>query len=646
MVQKEEKGNLVIEDVPEIPVSLQERTRQYQNTRVASLSGWLPKENQGMLIRTRFAETAQIHRVSKPGGSRKQLTFFNEPVSSASPCPDENVDGFIFSKDIGGNERFQLYFFDNQSGTSKMITDGQGKCGSLRWSNQGDKFAYFSTKRNNKDHDVYIGTLDSDPENHEMIIQAEGLWYATDWSLDDRKLIIKNRVSITKSYLYLLDLDKSENDENRLKRISPSPDVKEDEDVSNGIGKFDTRPGSNGIFFTSDEGSEFIKLRYYSLDTEKIDTLTSDIDWDVETVRLSNDGKYMAFTTNENGLNQLYVQDLSLPLGQFSRIDQLPTALIYGLHFHPRDSSQLGFVINSPKTPGDVYSIDLRAYFQSSKTHLTQWTESEVGGLNTNDFVVPETIEFKSFDDRKIPSFYYKPKTPGPHPVVIHIHGGPEGQSLPLFVPLFQFLLKELGCAVLDPNVRGSDGYGKTYLKLDNDYKREDSVKDIGALLDWINEQDDLDSSRIAVFGGSYGGYMVLASLIHYGHRLACGAEIVGISNFVTFLENTESYRQDLRRVEYGDERDPKMREFLNKISPLTSAHQIEQPMLIAQGANDPRVPASESKQIVSAIRDNGKSVWYVLAKDEGHGFRKRSNRDYFQNALVLFFKQFLLKKD
>jgi dipeptidyl aminopeptidase/acylaminoacyl peptidase len=200
--------------------------------------------------------------------------------------------------------------------------------------------------------------------------------------------------------------------------------------------------------------------------------------------------------------------------------------------------------------------------------------------------------------------------------VLINIHGGPEGQHLPYFSSSIQYYLNELGIAVISPNVRGSSGYGKSYLKIDNDYKREESVRDIGKLLDWIEQQPELDASRVAVSGGSYGGYMALASMIHYNNRLKCGEVMVGINNFVTFLENTQAYRRDLRRVEYGDERDPKMREFLTKISPLSNAHKITKPMFITQGLNDPRVPVGESEQIVSAIRKNGESVWYLLAKE------------------------------
>ena len=227
--------------------------------------------------------------------------------------------------------------------------------------------------------------------------------------------------------------------------------------------------------------------------------------------------------------------------------------------------------------------------------------------------------------------------------MIVNIHGGPESQSRPSFSSTTQYYVNELGIAVIYPNVRGSRGYGKTYLKLDNGRRREDSVRDIGALLDWIAAAPDLDADRVAVTGGSYGGYMVLASVVHYGDRLRAGIERVGISNFVTFLENTQPYRQDLRRVEYGDERDPDMRAFLTQISPLTRVDKITTPMLISQGQNDPRVPASESEQIVAALKKGDIPVWYALARDEGHGFRKKSNRDYLSAVTAMFVQRHLL---
>jgi len=394
-----------------------------------------------------------------------------------------------------------------------------------------------------------------------------------------------------------------------------------------------------GLYLTSDENSDFKQLHYYDLTSGRLTTLTGDIPWDVNDFDLSDDGNLLAFVTNENGISKLHVREIRS--GKERPLPELPVGQIYGLNFSP-DDQKLGMVLNTPQTPGDVYVLEL------AQNQLMRWTRSEVGGLNTSDFIVPDLITYDTFDQvegkpRTIPAFYYKPSGPGPFPVLISIHGGPEGQYRPFFRSSFQFYLNELGIAVLAPNVRGSNGYGKRYLLLDNGMKREDSVKDIGKLLDWVARQPELDAERVAVIGGSYGGYMVLACMTHFNDRLRAAVDIVGISNFVTFLENTKAYRRDLRRAEYGDERDPEMRAFLNKISPTTNAHRISKPMFIAQGANDPRVPATESAQMVKVIRENGGEVWYMLAKDEGHGFRKKSNRDAYSQTVALFLQRFLL---
>lgn len=289
-------------------------------------------------------------------------------------------------------------------------------------------------------------------------------------------------------------------------------------------------------------------------------------------------------------------------------------------------------------------------FSQQQLEHYNNGPSAKLEAFLLTSFPIPHSSVFPlSTLHKPFQLFFYLPKT-NPHkngkfPVVIRIHGGPESQSRPTFEPLFQFLMNEMGVAVLDPNVRGSSGYGKTYLLKDNEYKREDSVKDIGKLIEWVIQQPNLDKDRIAVLGGSYGGYMVLASLIHFGDKLRCGIEMVGISNFVTFLESTQDYRRDQRRTEYGDERDPKMREFLISISPLTNAHKINKPLYVAQGMNDPRVPLSEANQIVAAARQNKVDVWYVIAKDEGHGFAKKGNRDFYLNSLLHFMELHLLNE-
>jgi dipeptidyl aminopeptidase/acylaminoacyl peptidase len=620
--------NIVVQGVPEIPQTVIDRMNQYLNVRAASFSDWDPDGN-GILISTRFGDTYQLHYVDHPGGARRQITFFKEPVYSGAFCPAQDKKGFIFSMDVGGGEFYQIYFYDLNTGSHKLLTDGKSRNEGSMWSNNGTRFAYTSTKRNGKDNDIYVSNIDN-PSAEKMVYQVEGSWGPVDWSPDDSKLLVIHYISANESYYHILEAATGQ-----AKLLFPETEEK----VAYG-GAMWSKDGK-GVYYVTDRGSEFMQLHYWDLGSGKDEVITRDVPWDVEGFDLSKDGKMLAFVTNEDGMGKLRLIDTKTR--KELKLPALPVGQVSGIDFKP-DNSALALNIETPRYPSDVYTIDLK------NMQLTRWTYSEVGGLNTDNFPTAELIRYPTFDSvdgkpRTIPAFFFKPNKGShkPFPVVIYIHGGPESQYTPAFSSTFQYWLNELGIAVLAPNVRGSSGYGKSYLKLDNDYLRENSVKDIGALLDWIAKQPDLDKDRVCVYGGSYGGYMVLASMFHYNDRLKAGIEQVGISNFVTFLENTQEYRRDLRRVEYGDERDAKMREYLNSISPTTNAHKITKPLMVGQGLNDPRVPAGEAEQIVETVRKNGGEVWYVLAKDEGHGFQKKANRDYFSNTVSLFLEKFLL---
>jgi dipeptidyl aminopeptidase/acylaminoacyl peptidase len=623
-----ELGHLVLEGIPEIPQRIWDRLNPYVNIRVASLQGWLPS-GQGMLIKTRFGETDQVHQLAGPGGARRQITFFQEPVTHVWVSPDRRFNGFLFAMDVGGSERYQIFSFDLETGRPEMFTDGRSKNDDVVWSTRGDRFIYSSTRRNGRDWDLYMADI-VDPASSRLLLETSGAWWAVDWSPDDGTILIKNYISINETRPYLLDVKTA-----RLSPFNPT-----DEPVAYNTIKF-SRDG-RGIYFVSDQDDEFRRLRYVDLATGAIAVLTGDVPWDVGEFALSKDGRYLAFTTNEEGLDVLHIRDLHQ--GQDLRLPSLPMGRVYGLHFHP-DGQRLGLVLNTPQSPGDIYSLNVVS------GDLVRWTQSEIGGLSGDRFVFPEIVRFATFDSvdgqpRTIPAFYYRPEGHGPFPVVIDVHGGPESQARPYFHPRRQFWVNELGLAVIQPNVRGSRGYGKSYLLLDNGYRRKDSVRDIGALLDWIAQQPELDAERVAVYGGSYGGYMALAAMIDYSERLRAGLDLYGISNFVTFLENTGEYRRDLRRAEYGDERDPQMRAFLQAIAPVNDAEKITKPLFIFQGLNDPRVPVTESEQMVETIRTGGGEVWYLLAKDEGHGVGKRSNREFLYAATALFLEKHLLGEE
>jgi len=637
-VTREVVGNRTSENIPAIPAALIEQLNRYQNTRGAGLAGWT--KDGCLLVSTRFAETAQAHRVCEPLGMREQLTFYPEPVGGITPAPARAWrDGFVFAKDKGGDEFSQLYWFDEATRSTTLLTDGKrSQNGGTTLSRDGGLMAYSSTARNGTDRDVWLrNTRTGDTR---LLVDAGGNWSPMDFSPDGTRLLVMKYVSAAESYPGVVDVASG--------KLTLFP-------VDGGkasFGGFAFAPDGKAVYFISDEPlhgkpQEFKTLRYHDPASGRFDVLTANIPWDVGGFTIADDGRHLAFTSNEDGISKLRV--LSLPGHREIRLPALPIGVIGGLAFSP-DGKRLALTLNSATSPSDVHVIDLAA------ATLTRWTRSEVGGLDASRFVAPTLVRYPTFDSvdgkpRTIPAFFYKPAKPsgtlasktGKYPVVINIHGGPEGQSLPTFNPTAQYLANELGVAMLVPNVRGSTGYGKTYLSLDNADKREDSVKDIGALLDWIATQPELDASRVGVIGGSYGGYMVLASLTHYSDRIRAGVDIVGISHFGTFLKNTESYRRDLRRVEYGDERDPAMNAVFERISPLNNAAKITSPLFVAQGRNDPRVPWTEAEQIVKAVRSNGQPVWYLLYADEGHGFAKKANSDWFGAATMLFWQQYLL---
>jgi dipeptidyl aminopeptidase/acylaminoacyl peptidase len=626
-VERREMGNIVSENIPAFPKNLTEKLYQYQNTRSAGFVAWLP-DGKGMLISTRFGETTQLHRVDAPKSDRQQITFFPEPVGAAVFPENPAGKTFYFLKDVGGGEFYQIFSFDMRSGKSEMLTDGTSRNGSPLFSRKGDKFIFTSTRRNKKDSDFYISDR-SNAKTTKLLMQTEtGGWGAADWSPDDKQLLVQQYISVNESYLHLMDAESG--------KLLPINEGKKSIAYSSGLFSKDGK----GIYIVSDENTEFQTLRYYDLATKTFKPLTASINWDVEDVELSPDGNTLAFTTNEDGTTKLYLMDTHSQT--YKPVQNLPVGLIGGLKFHP-DNKQLAFTLNNAQTPSDVFVLNV------SDNSLARWTYSEVGGLNTQNFVSPTLIHYETFDKvgknpRMIPAFYYKPRqAKGKLPVIISIHGGPEGQSFAGFSSLNQFLLNEMEVALLVPNVRGSTGYGKTYVTLDNGFKREESVQDIGKLLDWIARQPELDASRVMVYGGSYGGYMVLACMTNFNDRLRGGIDLFGISNFVTFLEKTEAYRRDLRRVEYGDERDPQMKEHLLKISPANNAKKITKPMFIYQGLNDPRVPVGESEQMVKMLREQGNTVWYMLAKDEGHSLAKKTNRDFHNAAMMLFLEKFML---
>lgn len=610
---------LVADQVPDIPQEIVDQTRPYMEYRTASFVDWDPK-SKAMLIATRFAETRQLHRVAAPMGQREQLTFASEPVSSARYAPDGSA--LLFQKDSGGNEVHQIFALEN--GQPKLLTDGQSRNSLGPWSSSGKLLAFGSNKRTGLYNDIYLMNP-ANPEGAKMLIASTGGgWFPIDFSPDDKQLLVFNYVSVTDNQLYLVDIAGGVS-----RKLT---------DSSNPVAYEGLQFAPDGrLWAASDDGSDVKRLGVVNLETSLFEPVVDEKIWDITDFDISPDGRWIAFEVNQAGRSLLKFYDMKS--GKVRTADGLPAGVVSGAKFSPW--GELGLTLNSNQTGTDAYSIN------PDTLAVTRWTRSETGGLDAADNVAPELVEIESFDGEKMSGFLYRPdpsRHKGRRPLIINIHGGPEGQATPRFLGRDNHLINELGIAIFYPNVRGSTGFGKRFVSLDNGpWRRENSVLDIGAFLDHLRKDKRIDRKRIAVTGGSYGGYMTLASMLHYGSKLKAGLEIVGISNFVTFLENTEAYRRDLRRVEYGDERVPEQRAKLEEISPLLRASEIKIPLMVVTGANDPRVPASEADQIIAAVRANGRPAWHLLAENEGHGFRKKANADYQFWASLIFWQKYLL---
>ncbi len=609
---------LTAEDMPRVPLALAERARPYLEARAAGFAGWDPN-TRAVLISTRFANVSQLHRVATPMGARTQISFEAEPVrGSYAPVKGDII---LAMKDRGGDEYFQLYTL--KDGRLTLLTDGQSRNSMNTWSHDGQLIGFTSTRRNGIDSDVYV--MDPrDPASARMVHESKGGgWALVAFSPDKRTAYLADYRSVQDTDLYSLDLASG--------AMTPIGDPAAEISYSG----LEVAPDGT-IWATSDVGSDFQQLGRLAPATGAFAPVSRE-KWDVDGFDLSADGKTIAYVVNEAGFDRLRILDVAS--GKVTKVDNLPAGNISGLEIAPW--GEIGFSLNSAKSAADVWSLDPKTM------QLTRWTQSETGGLDPNINVEPRILTTKSFDGLEVSGLLYQPdpaKFPGKRPLIVSVHGGPEGQSTAGFMGRLNYYLNELGIGLFFPNVRGSTGYGKTFVSLDNGpFKREDSVKDMAALIDAVRAEKAVDAGRIGLTGGSYGGYMCYAAAVQLKDKIAATQCTVAISNFVSFLENTNPYRQDLRRVEYGDERDPVQRAKLTEISPLTRVNEIEKPMFVITGANDPRVPKSEADQMVAAIRANGGEAWHLVAADEGHGFAKKANSDYSFLAQLMFWQEHLL---
>lgn len=619
------EGALTFDGMPALDEAIAVQLRPYLDARsaeVVDLSG----DGKRLLVTTRFEETRQLFRVDRAGADPTRLTSEAETVNQGRWVPGDD-GAFLMIADAGGDEQWQLWRIDGSG--EVRLTDGKSRNLGAVWSDDGKRLAWGSTARNGKDYDLWLSDGATEA-SAKLVLERSGQWTPVEFSPDGKSLLLAEFISRTRSYLHRYQLASG-----AVTRLSDE----------GGVSSPDARWGAKGIVYAiSDrdgpDGKGGRLGRTHRLWEIRADgawrVLTADLDAEVEALDVSPDRRTVAFTVNVGGASELRLWDAKTRKHRPAR--GVPTdGVIGGIRFAAK-KPVLALSWSSAITAGDAYLYDL------AKETLTRWTTSDTAGLETSALSTPTLVTVESFDRVEVPVWVYPPAkgtVSGKAPVVIDLHGGPEGQWRPRFQPFQQFLAAR-GYAVVQPNVRGSTGYGREFATLDDVLGREDAVRDVGAVLDWIATQPDLDSDRVAVHGGSYGGYLVLASLVHHGARLRAGIDLVGISSFVTFLESTGEYRRDLRRSEYGDERDPAVRAFLEQISPLTHASEIETPLFVIQGANDPRVPITEAAQIVSAVRAGGADVWYLVADNEGHGFTRQANKEAYQAAAAQFLATFL----
>ncbi|MGE5815439.1 MAG: alpha/beta fold hydrolase [Acidobacteriota bacterium] len=613
--------NLIIKGIPPVPASILTSISAYSEFRQAASLSWVGSTRE-LLICTRFGSAYQIHRISMPGGARSQLTFVPDGIAITQPADAiaaASPDGksFVYVRDVsGGREQYQLFLYRLDTSETRSLTDGDAPV----WSPDGKWLAYISTRRTGKDADLYV--MDPErPDSSRLVAEAKGSWRVVDWAPDGRALLALESVSSAESRLWLVDVQSGST---REVRPAAEPSLTR-------AARFRS---PTTIIASNDAGSEYLRLVQIDVTTGKT-AVIAEPRGDVDALSLSPDKSRVAFVDLEDGAGVLRVHDLKLqrPI----TLKGLPEGSVLSVNWHPA-SQEIAFDVNSSRHPRDVFSLDL------ATARVYRWTRGETNGVNAESLPDARIIHWKSEDGTSISGILYRPpqKFSGPRPVMINIHGGPADRERPRFLGFSNYFLNELGVALIYPNVRGSTGFGKSFLRADDGMNREAPVKDIGALLDWIASQKDLDASRVMVTGASFGGYMTYAVAAAYPDRIRCALAGSAISNLVTDLEHTAPERLADRRAEYGDERDPQLREFLQRIAPLSHASALGMPLFIAHGQNDRRVPVAEAEQMAAAVEKNGAPLWYLVAKDEGHGFGRKANTDFLFSAWALFVQTYL----
>lgn len=594
---------------------------QYLNIKSAG-SPTVSPDGKFIAYLTDITGTNQIWKVGIERGCPEQLTFFDERVQFASWNPKDKY-WILFGKDSGGNERTQLFLLKSDGSEIRRLTFKDDVIYNFgAWSSDGTMFAFTSNERNRAFFDVYVMNIKTGKVD--LIWQNDGNNSVVAWSSDNKYILVSQSRSSFDNDLYLVEYPSG-------KVVNITPHTQPARYMSP---KFSN--DSRKIYLLSDEGKEFVGLAYIDIKTGQLNYIYS-TNWDIETFELSKDGKKIVFVLNVDGYSEVYALDIAT-----KKVVKLgfPTGGIIGSLKFTSDGRKLIFTYQSPVKNQDIYYYD----FVTKK--VKQITYSSTAGIPLSSFVEPKLVRFKSFDGLEIPGYLYLPKNAkrdSSLPVIVSIHGGPEAQELPRFSALYQFFINN-GYAIYAPNIRGSTGYGKTYASLDNTTKRKDAIKDVAMIPEFLKTTGYINPRKIIVYGGSYGGYMTLSAVTFYPDLWAAGVDLVGISNFLTFLKNTGAWRQRHRMAEYGDpEKDA---EFLKEISPFYHVERIKAPLMIIQGANDPRVPKSESDQIVESIKSRGGIVEYLVFDDEGHGLAKLKNRIKAYKAVVEFLDKYVKNKN
>jgi len=589
---------------------------RYLNVRSAGSASFGPDGDRlSFLLDT--TGTSQVWTVDEPGAWPEQRTFYEERVTFASWSPER--DELAFGMDEGGNERVQFFRLDAADGTVAPLTDtpdAKHRWGG--WSADGERFAFASNRRDESVFDVYVQDRDGVGDDAELVHEGDGWLYVVGWGPDDERLLVGEAPSNFDQDLYVLDLATGD-----FEHVTPH-----DGDVR--FTSAEWGPDGDAVYCCTDEDRDTLALARIDLASGDREVVREGGDWNVGGVAIDDDTGRLVYSRNVDGYTELTVGELAGPtdIEEFPTPD-LPGGVSGGVDFGP-DGERFAVTTTGDAVNANAFVVDV------ASGDAERWTYAPTAGIPEETFRSSELVRFETFDNREIPAFFTLPPEyePGETPVVVSIHGGPESQRRPSFSGVKQYFLQR-GYAYFEPNVRGSSGYGKSYSHLDDVEKRMDSVQDIRAGVEWLADHEAVDPDRIACMGGSYGGFMVLACLTEYPDLWAAGVDIVGIANFVTFLENTGEWRRELREAEYGSLAED--REFLESISPLNHAEEIRAPLFVLHGENDPRVPVGEAEQIVAAVKEQGVPVRKKIFEDEGHGFSKLENRIEAYSAIAEF---------